>query len=104
MNTDQVKGKANQVVGKVKQSAGEVTGNDQLANQGVIDQAKGAAQETWGNVKDAAQEAAHSQATDRQHKRSEMRDNIAHKVEDAKKGATEAIDRFREQERKRRPA
>ena len=46
MNKDQVSGKAEQVVGKVKQRVGEALGNDKLANQGVVDQARGAAKET----------------------------------------------------------
>ncbi len=104
MNSDQIKGKANQVVGKVKQGAGEVTGSDRLANQGVIDQVKGAAQETWGNVKDAAQEAAKTKEAERQHKTAEMRDNVATRVEDASNKANEKIDEFKDQQRQRRSA
>ena len=48
-----VSGSGTQVLGKVKQSIGEATGNDQLANEGVFDQAKGV-------VKDAAGQAAHA--------------------------------------------
>jgi uncharacterized protein YjbJ (UPF0337 family) len=104
MNSDQVKGKANQVVGKVKQSAGETVGNDRLANSGVVDQVKGAAQETWGNVKDAAHEAGKTHEAERQHKTNEMRDNVADKVEDAKNSANDKIDSFKDQQRQRRSA
>lgn len=48
-----VSGSGTQVLGKVKQSLGEATGNDHLANEGVFDQAKGV-------VKDAAGQAAHA--------------------------------------------
>ncbi|WP_263373860.1 CsbD family protein [Granulicella aggregans] len=48
-----VSGSGTQVLGKVKQSIGEATGNDKLANEGVFDQAK-------GMVKDAAGQAAHA--------------------------------------------
>ena len=104
MNSDQVKGKADKVVGKVKQSGGEVTGNDRLANKGVADQVKGAAKETWGNVKDAAHEAGKTRETERQHKKDEMRDNIAGKVEDASNRVNDRIDNFKDQQRKRRSA
>jgi uncharacterized protein YjbJ (UPF0337 family) len=104
MNSDQVKGKANQVVGKVKQGAGKVTGNDRLANSGVVDQVKGAAQETWGNVKDAAHEAGKTHEAEHQHKTNEMRDNVADKVEDAKFSANDKIDNFKDQQRQRRSA
>jgi len=104
MNSDQVKGKASQVVGKVKQGAGEMTGNDKLANQGVVDQAKGAVQETWGNVKDAAHEAGKTHEAESQHKKNETRDNISTKVEDAKNNANDRIDNFKDQQRERRSA
>ena len=104
MNSDQVKGKANQVVGKVKQGAGELTGSDKMANEGVIDQVKGAAQETWGNAKDAVHESAKTREAERQHKTNEMRDNVANKVEDASNRANEKIDEFKDRERQRRSA
>jgi uncharacterized protein YjbJ (UPF0337 family) len=49
MNQEQVSGKIDQAVGKVKQSVGEAVGNDKLANKGVIEQAKGAAKEALSN-------------------------------------------------------
>ncbi len=104
MNSDQVKGKADKMVGKVKQGVGEMTGNDRLANKGVADQVKGAAKETWGNVKDAAHEAGKTREAERQHKNDEMRDNIAGKVEDASNRVNDRIDNFKDQERKRRSA
>ena len=104
MNSDQIKGKANQVVGKMKQGVGEVTGSDRLANQGVTEQVKGAAQETWGNVKDAAQEVSKTQDAERQHKSAEMRDNVATKVEDANNKANKKIDEFKDRQRQRRSA
>jgi uncharacterized protein YjbJ (UPF0337 family) len=61
MNKDEISGKVDQVVGKVKQGVGEAIGNQKVANQGVIDQAKGAAKETWGNAKDAANQVRESQ-------------------------------------------
>jgi uncharacterized protein YjbJ (UPF0337 family) len=48
-----VTGSGTQVLGKMKQSFGEATGNEKLANEGVFDQAKGV-------VKDAAGQAAHA--------------------------------------------
>ena len=72
MNEDQIFGKIQQAVGKVKQGVGETLGNEKLANQGVVDQAKGAAKETWGNAKDASKEVQQSHqkvATDTAHER-----------------------------------
>lgn len=46
-------GTGGQLKGKVEQGAANLTGNEDLANQGVFDEAKGA-------VKDAAGQAAHA--------------------------------------------
>ena len=83
MNKDQVSGRVEQAVGKVKQSVGETFGNETLANQGVVDQAQGAAKETWGNAKDAAKEVQRSHknvATDKAHER---RNKISQSVQNA---------------------
>lgn len=58
MNNDHIKGGIDQVVGKVKETVGNATGNESLANEGAAQQVKGAAKETWGNVKDSANEAS----------------------------------------------
>ena len=49
MNKDEISGKVDQVVGKVKQGVGEAIGNQKVANQGVIDQAKGAALQQYAS-------------------------------------------------------
>jgi len=54
MSTETITGKFDQVKGKVKQSVGEATGNDSLANSGMADQVKGHVKEAWGETKDAA--------------------------------------------------
>jgi uncharacterized protein YjbJ (UPF0337 family) len=53
-----VKGKFNEIAGKVKQSVGEATGNDSLANKGAAQQVKGHAEQAWGAVKGAAEDKA----------------------------------------------
>jgi uncharacterized protein YjbJ (UPF0337 family) len=104
MNADQMKGKAAQVAGKVKQGAGEMTGNDRLANEGVADQVKGSVQETWGNVKDAARETAKTREHERHEDAARARQNIARNVHEAKERANEKIDSYKEDERDRRSA
>jgi uncharacterized protein YjbJ (UPF0337 family) len=47
MNTDETKG-------KIKETAGELTGNESLANEGRGDQAKGKIKDAAESVKDAA--------------------------------------------------
>lgn len=46
-------GKADEVKGKVKETAGKVTGDDELEGQGKGDQAKGDVKQAGQKVKDA---------------------------------------------------
>ena len=48
MNTDDIKG-------KLKETGGELTGDERLANEGRADQVKGDVKDAAGNVKDAAE-------------------------------------------------
>ncbi len=51
-NEDQAKGKAKDIGGKVKEEAGDATGNDKMKREGQRDQAKGKAQKGVGDAKD----------------------------------------------------
>ncbi len=100
MNSDQIKGKFEQVVGKVKQSVGEAAGDHETANEGLGDQVKGATRETWGNVKDATntttdrpavttREEAHDTTAD-------TRNSVSRSVENAKTAINDRIDEFKQ--------
>ncbi len=56
MDKDQIKGKMDDVAGRVKRQAGEWTGDKDLQAEGTKDQAKGKAQNTLGKMKDAARD------------------------------------------------
>ncbi|SFR24098.1 Uncharacterized conserved protein YjbJ, UPF0337 family [Lentzea waywayandensis] len=51
--SDKIGNKAEELGGKAKETAGEVTGDEQLANEGRADQAKAAVKEGVEKVKDA---------------------------------------------------
>ena len=55
MNKDQVKGKANDVAGKVQQKFGEATDDKSQQAKGMEKQVKGKAQEGVGDVKNVIQ-------------------------------------------------
>jgi uncharacterized protein YjbJ (UPF0337 family) len=57
MDKDRVKGKAEDILGRAKRQAGELTGDKKLQAEGVAQQAKGKAQNAWGKMKDAGREA-----------------------------------------------
>ena len=58
MNEDQVQGEVKDVVGKVKETAGDVTGDGELQRSGLLDQLAGKLQKLFGTVKEEAQPAA----------------------------------------------
>ena len=100
MNTDQIKGKFEQVVGKVKEGFGEATGDDKTANEGLGDQVKGATRETWGNVKDAASTTSDRQTVETRveadHTAADTRHSISNSVENAKNAINDHIDEFKQ--------
>ncbi len=51
--TDKAKNAAQQAKGKVKETAGEISGNDQLRAEGKADQTKGNLKQAGEKVKDA---------------------------------------------------
>ena len=48
MNRDELKGKSDQVKGKLKQAAGDLTDDERLHDEGVADEAAGDVQEGFG--------------------------------------------------------
>ena len=48
MNRDELEGKGEQLKGKVKQAAGDLTDNERLHDEGVADEAAGDVQEGFG--------------------------------------------------------
>jgi uncharacterized protein YjbJ (UPF0337 family) len=57
MNDDQVKGRADQVKGTIKEKAGQVTGNQKLENEGTADKASGKVQSGYGDAKEKVKDA-----------------------------------------------
>ena len=60
MNNEHIKGAADNVVGKVKEVAGHVIGDNKLEAEGKVDQVKGAAHTAAGDAKDAVKKAVHN--------------------------------------------
>ena len=57
MNKDQVKGRATEVKGDIKEAAGKMVGNQKLQGEGLVDQAKGKAQAGLGDAKEKVKNA-----------------------------------------------
>ncbi len=101
MDKDQVSGKFDQAIGKVKEKVGDTFGNQKLANEGVADQVKGSAKETWGNVKDAAQTTHDRHTNDAADTAGEHRSSFSEKVTEMKNKVNAKIDDYKENEREK---
>jgi uncharacterized protein YjbJ (UPF0337 family) len=53
MDEDRVKGKLEDLKGRIKRQVGEWTGDGETQAEGAVEQAKGKIQNAWGKVKDA---------------------------------------------------
>ena len=58
MNKDQVKGRVDNSVGKLKEAAGKAVGNDRLEAEGEVDQVKGKTQSNYGDAKENLKDGA----------------------------------------------
>jgi uncharacterized protein YjbJ (UPF0337 family) len=56
-NKDEVRGKADQVKGKIKESVGNATDDEQMRNEGAADNVAGNVEETFGKGRRKAGEA-----------------------------------------------
>ncbi|OFW09349.1 MAG: hypothetical protein A3H96_08010 [Acidobacteria bacterium RIFCSPLOWO2_02_FULL_67_36] len=57
MNRDEVQGKTDQVKGKLKQAAGDLTDDERLHDEGVADEVRGNVQEGFGRSRRKVGEA-----------------------------------------------
>lgn len=57
MNSNQVNGAADEVVGSIKRKAGKLTGNTPLQVKGIAQQAKGKLEKVAGKAEDLVREA-----------------------------------------------
>jgi uncharacterized protein YjbJ (UPF0337 family) len=51
MNRDEIEGKAEQIKGKVKKAAGDLTDDERLHDEGTVDEAAGTVQEGFGRAR-----------------------------------------------------
>jgi uncharacterized protein YjbJ (UPF0337 family) len=102
-----LKGKFDEVAGKVKQTVGEATHNDKLANEGTAQQVKGHAEQAWGSVKSAASDtAAEARAradesravheNEAEHKGHDVRESITSTAQNVKNKIQDSVEEFKE--------
>jgi uncharacterized protein YjbJ (UPF0337 family) len=103
---NKLKGKFDEVAGKVKQSVGEATHNSKIANEGAAQQVKGQAEQAWGSVKSAVNDTAadararanESRAiheNERDHKAHDVRESIASTAQNVKNHIQDSVADYR---------
>jgi uncharacterized protein YjbJ (UPF0337 family) len=102
MNKEQVTGKVDELKGRVKQSVGEATGNQQLANEGTADQIKGAAKQTWGNVKETANESVNLHKDEAAQHAADTRAKLRDGANEIKEKIDAKLDTIKENQQHRR--
>lgn len=60
VDKNEIKGGAKEMGGKVKEAAGNATGNHDMEAEGKVDQAEGKTQKNYGKVKDAVKDQTNS--------------------------------------------
>ena len=77
MDNDRIKGKMNDVKGRVERQVGEWTGDKDAQAKGTADQIKGKAQNAVGKLKDAGRDAIDNLKDDDRADRRETEDDAA---------------------------
>lgn len=80
MDNDRIKGKVDEVAGKVKSKVGEMTGDRKTQAEGIGQQIKGKVENAFGKVKDegrAAIEEGREKDVEHEERVEERRDDVA---------------------------
>lgn len=85
-----IKGKFDEVAGKVKQAFGDATGDQSTANSGAAQEVKGHGEQAWGSVKEGVHDAT-TDRTDTYSNTHTAADNSAHDVRDSVTSAAENV-------------
>lgn len=87
MNTpmqSKIKGKFDEMTGKAKQSIGEATHDQNMANRGAAQQVKGHAEQAWGAIGQAASERQNRSNARAEEKAHDIREKVTSTAQNVK--------------------
>ena len=90
-----LKGKFDEVAGKVKQSTGEAFNDQSLANSGAARQVKGHAEQAWGSVKEGFQDSKERNEPKAEGEAHDIREKIASTAQNVKEHVQAGVDSFK---------
>jgi len=91
INESTIKGKYNEGAGKLKQSVGELTHNNKVANAGTAQQLKGQAEQAWGSVKEAVHDAKERNRPEAEQHAHDVREKLTTSAANAKEHIQETV-------------
>jgi uncharacterized protein YjbJ (UPF0337 family) len=96
MNTDKntIKGKYDEVAGKMKQGAGEAFNDQNLANKGAAQQVKGHAEQAWGSVKEGAKDVRDQHRAAGEEKAHDARSSVTSTAQNMKESIKAGVDKI----------
>ncbi|MEO6922545.1 MAG: CsbD family protein [Bryocella sp.] len=89
-----IKGKFDEVAGKVKQGVGEAFNDQSMANSGAAQQVKGHAEQAWGSVKEGVSEAKAERKPAAEDQAHDVRQSIISTAQNAKERIQSGIDKL----------
>jgi len=90
-----LKGKFDEAAGKVKQSLGEATNDQSLANAGTAEQVKGHAEQAWGSIKGAYQDKKAEEKPRAEDNAHDVRERIASTAQNVKERVQTELENLR---------
>lgn len=90
-----VKGKLDEVVGKVKQGVGDAFNDQSLANKGAAQEVKGHGEQAWGSVKEAAADTHDRHAAETRADAHNTREGFTETAEHLKDKVTAGVEAFK---------
>jgi uncharacterized protein YjbJ (UPF0337 family) len=90
-----IKGKFDEVAGKVKQATGEAFNDQSLANKGAAQQVKGHAEQAWGSVKEAAADTKARKQPEAEHNAHDIRESVTSTAQNVKEHIQAGVDKFK---------
>jgi uncharacterized protein YjbJ (UPF0337 family) len=84
-------GKVDEATGKLKQSVGEVTGNESLANKGAAQEIKGHVEQAWAAVKESVKETHDRHRPELEQHGHDIREKLVSTAQNAKERIQHAV-------------
>jgi uncharacterized protein YjbJ (UPF0337 family) len=89
-----IKGKFDEVAGKVKQSVGEAMNDQSMANKGAAQQVKGHAEQAWGSVKEGAADMKARKQPEAERNAHDVRESITSTAQNVKEHVQAGVDKM----------